>query len=90
MCSVSSRVELEKQILSLFVPFSCVPVYHRIKYTEEERHVVYGVANSFLVVDSIYAEPERRDKGNKMVPRRFDTGLVDVGNAATFGVGGTL
>ncbi len=53
-----SHVELEKQIISLFVPLSRVTIYHRIKYTEEERHTAYRVTNTFIVVDSIHAEPE--------------------------------
>ncbi len=85
-----SHVELEKQIISLFVPLSRVPIYHRIKYTEEERHAAYRVMNTFIVVDSIHAEPEHRDKRNKTDPGRFDTGLVDIGNATTLGVEGTL
>lgn len=45
---------------------------------------------SLHTVNSIHAEPSRKDKYGNAVPGRFDTGLLNVKNGGTSGVQGEL
>ncbi|KAK7060730.1 hypothetical protein VNI00_000462 [Paramarasmius palmivorus] len=59
-----------------FVPFSKVPVFHRIKFTESDPYSV--TKSEEFVADSVHVEPKRKDKRGREIPGRFDTVLVRV------------
>lgn len=60
--------QIEHQSLFIFLPFQKLPVYHRIKYRDEESHVI----------DTIHIQPPRKDKHGRAVMGRFDTALAKV------------
>ena len=66
-----TRVQIEHQSLYLFLPFLTLPIYHRIKFCSEDS----------VTIDSIHAQPSRKDRCGCTITGHFDTALVDVGNA---------
>ncbi|KAK1230796.1 hypothetical protein PQX77_006110 [Marasmius sp. AFHP31] len=73
----------------LSIPFVRVPIWHKVKWTTPD---MYGSKSSTtVIVDSAHVTPARTNKRGHVVPGRFDTVLVymgeeDVGPA--FGVKG--
>lgn len=53
------------------IPFSRVPVYHKIKFTKD------GDFNELEIVDAVHIRPEQRDSRGRIIPGRFDTVLVE-------------
>ena len=49
------------------ITFRGVPIFHFIKFTE---------TGGSETIDSVHAQPERRDKRGRIIPSRFDTVLV--------------
>lgn len=69
-----SPAQLDYHASGIDIPFTSVPVYHRIKFWNEE---LYG--NETL--DSIHVQPARRNDDKTVIsPARFDTALVQVRN----------
>ncbi|KAJ7593168.1 hypothetical protein C8J56DRAFT_1013320 [Mycena floridula] len=81
--NLSSRADLEAKVLSQQLPFSRVPVWHRIKYVRQDA--VTGVIST---ADSIHVQPARKNKRDKLVPQRFDTAFINDGTGGTTGVKG--
>ncbi|KAK7439988.1 hypothetical protein VKT23_017241 [Stygiomarasmius scandens] len=73
-----TRTTLEKAATYTHLPFRKVSVFHRVKFTENDRYSIRAghPTCSKSTVDSIHCQPARRDNRNKMVPGRFDTALI--------------
>ncbi|KAK1217939.1 hypothetical protein PQX77_019395 [Marasmius sp. AFHP31] len=73
----------------LHLPFARVPVWHKVKWTMPE---MYGLDSpSTVIVDSAHVTPARTNKRGHVVPGRFDTVLVYMGDedvGPAFGVKG--
>ncbi|KAK7025397.1 hypothetical protein VNI00_016034 [Paramarasmius palmivorus] len=59
-----------------YVPFYKVNVFHRIKFTECDPYSITRAPK--YIVDSIHAEPEKRDKYGHVIPGRFDVALIQM------------
>jgi len=78
--------QLERQILYTDIPFTSLPVYHKLKF------VVAADSNQVKVVtlDTIHVRPERRSKRGTLIPARFDTALLNVASGGETGLQGAL
>ncbi|KIL54184.1 hypothetical protein M378DRAFT_93004 [Amanita muscaria Koide BX008] len=63
-----TRAQVEQRSLYIILPFLTLPVYHRIKYCDENS----------TTIDTIHVQPSRKDKKGRNVAARFDTVLVDI------------
>ncbi|TFY59335.1 hypothetical protein EVJ58_g5848 [Rhodofomes roseus] len=67
-----TRNEVEARALQVRLPFSTVPVFHKIKFRNVENH-------GKETLDSIHARPqEAGQSGDVLIPARFDTALIQV------------
>ena len=67
-----TRNEVEARALQVQLPFSTVPVFHKIKFRNVEHH-------GKETLDSIHARPqEAGQSGDILIPACFDTVLVQV------------
>ena len=80
--------QLREAMRQIVFHFNAVPVFHKIKYTSYDPYVVAGPKES--VVDSIHAQPVRKDKRNRDIPARFDTAVIDDGAGQETGATGNL
>lgn len=74
-----NRTQVEHAASNIMFPFQKVPVFHKIKLVDSENA---------STVDSIHVRPARHDKYGKIVPSRFDTCLIKIGEAQDVGVTG--
>ena len=81
-----TRSQLERQILYVNIPFTTVPVYHRLKFTTPGDTTLA----KRVTLDSIHVRPERRTKKGSTIPARFDTVLLNVGSGGETGVQGAF
>lgn len=66
--------EVERASAGVFLPFSKIPVYHRIKVWIKD---VFGLGTHLNdYKDIIHVQPARQDKHGTNLPARFDTILV--------------
>jgi hypothetical protein len=77
--------QLERAILYTNLPFTSVPVYHKLKFTIPAAP---GRAKH-LTLDAIYVRPERQSEKGPVIPARFDTVLVNTGLGGETGMEGT-
>ena len=66
-----TRAQVEQRSLYTFLPFLALPVFHRVKFCDEND----------VIIDAIHAQPARKDKQGRLIPARFDTALVDSSNS---------
>jgi hypothetical protein len=66
-CPGASRTALRHRAHNTHIPFSGVPVYHNIKFTNAESEIV----------DVVHVRPEQKDSRGRIIPGRFDTVLVN-------------
>ena len=81
-----TRHQLEELILYTGLPFTAVPVYHKLKFitlTESSK-------NDYITLDAIHARPERQLKGGTKLRSRFDIALLDVESATETGIRSTF
>ncbi|KAF7358411.1 hypothetical protein MVEN_00891300 [Mycena venus] len=78
--------QVEAQSAGIALPFSRVPVFHRIKYTTEDPYTSGDTSDS--VVDSIHVQPTKVVGRSKELPGRFDTALVNDGSGKITGIDG--
>ena len=65
--------QLEERILYANIPFTSLPVYHKLKFiATTDSNLAKGVT-----LDAIHVRPERQSK-RQTVPARFDAALIDV------------
>ncbi|KAF7366470.1 hypothetical protein MSAN_00904000 [Mycena sanguinolenta] len=81
-----SAAQIEREANSFDVPFNAVPVFQRIKFTTSDPYAKRGTADS--VVDSIHVQPQKVLQNGDIVPGRFDTALVNMGNGNKTGTEG--
>ena len=79
-----TRNQLERRILFVNLPFTTVPVYHRLKFTASGDSTLAKRVTS----DSIHVRPERETRKGSRIPARFDTVLLNVGSGEKTGVQG--
>ena len=72
----AARGTLQNHAHNTHIPFSRVPVYHKIKFTDR------GILTKPEIVDTVHVRPEQKDSRGRIIPARFDTVLVqhDKGN----------
>ena len=78
---ISGRA-LRNQGANTLIPFNHVPVFHKIKFRNQDG----------AIVDSVHIRPEQLDTHRRIIPARFDTVLVRAGQQPnnTSGNQGTL
>ena len=66
--------QVERQSLYIYLPFLMLPVYRRIKFRDDNS----------TIIDAIHVQPKQKDNRGRIVPARFDMGLIDIsGDEAT-------
>ncbi|KZT18176.1 hypothetical protein NEOLEDRAFT_1103767 [Neolentinus lepideus HHB14362 ss-1] len=78
-----TRAQVERAAENIYVPFQTLPVYHKIKFWNNDpfdRHI--GVETS----DAVHVRSVRKDSRGREVPARFDTVLVNLGAAEATGI----
>jgi len=72
-----TRRQLEQEILYTDLPFTSLPVFHKLKFitTSDSDQA------KITTLDSIHVRPERRSKRGTLVPARFDTALLNLGSS---------
>ena len=80
-----TKAQIERAATNIHIPFQKLSVFHRIKYVSCDP---YSLEKGNNVVDSIHAQPARLDKYGKVIPGRFDTGLVNYKDGGMTGVKG--
>jgi hypothetical protein len=78
--------QLERAILFTPLPFTAVPVYHKLKFTQPAE----SARTRRVTLDAIYVRPERKSKKGVVIPARFDTALVNIGRGRETGVQGAV
>lgn len=75
--------QLERKLFDIRLPFSTVPVWHKIKYLREDPYTHVSAT-----VDAVHVHPARKDIRGQTVPGRFDTVLVNKGTGCETGIYG--
>ena len=81
----STKAQIEWAASNIHIPFQKLSVFHRIKYVSRDP---YGLEKGENVVDAMHAQPACLDKYGKIIPGRFDTGLVNYKDGGMTGVKG--
>jgi hypothetical protein len=76
------RAELERQLDNIRIPFTRLPVWHRIKFLRKDP-----VTDKKSTSDSIHSRPSQVRKQG-ILPSRFDTALVNGGTGEDTGAEG--
>jgi hypothetical protein len=77
-----TRRQLEQEVLYTDLPFTTLPVYHRIKFiTTADSDNAKDVT-----LDTIHVRPNRKSKRGTLLPARFDTALLNVESAGHQGM----
>ena len=84
---VLTVVQLETAASDIMIPFQKVSVFHHIKYTKNDR---YSITEPHPIVNSVHAQPSRRDKWGNRVPGWFDMVLVNIDNGKDVSVQGAF
>lgn len=69
--------EVEYASGSIYLNFSTIPVYHRVKFSVNDPHA-YSSSDA-ISRDAIHVRPTRKNKHGNDVLGRFDTALVRIG-----------
>ena len=67
----ASGAVLQNRAHDTHIPFSRVPVYHKIKFIERSHF------NKSEIVDAVHIRPEQKDSRGRIIPAHFDTVLVE-------------
>ncbi|KAM6499612.1 hypothetical protein JOM56_005120 [Amanita muscaria] len=67
----TTRARLERDALDVHIPFRTVSVFHHIRYKD-----IHDREEASESSDVIHIKPQYKNKNGKIVPGRFDTGLV--------------
>ncbi|KAG6825968.1 hypothetical protein H0H92_001684, partial [Tricholoma furcatifolium] len=73
--------QVERRLWTIRIPFTKVPVWHRIKYRRTDPFT--GVTST---ADSIHSWPAKQDSRGRTMPGRFDTALVNDGTGGMTGI----
>lgn len=77
-----ARAQLERRLLSVHLPFTKLPIWHRIKFLRKDP-----VTGKESTADSIHCRPLQIQK-HGVLPSRFDTALVNDGTGEDTGAEG--
>ena len=80
-----SRQQLERSLWGQCLPFTRLPIWHVIKFTQLDP-----VTGKRSTADAIHARPTRDDKYKRPIPGRFDTAFVNDGTGKERGVEGEV
>ena len=80
-----TKAQIEWAASNIHIPFQKLSVFHHIKYVS---HDPYGLENEENIVNSIHAQPACSNKYGKVIPSRFDTGLMNYKDGRMTGVRG--
>jgi hypothetical protein len=80
--------QLQSAMSNIRFHFNAVPVFHKIKFTSYDPYAAGGT--KVTVVDSIHAQPVRKDKKNQDIPARFDAALINDSTGQETGVEGNF
>ena len=69
-----TRNQLEREILYTNLPFTSLPVYHKLKFTTTAD----SDQAKAITLDAIHVRPNRKSKRGTLLPARFDTALLSV------------
>ena len=78
--------QLEHAILYANLPFTSVPIYHKLKFMTPAD----SGRTKHLTLDVIYIRPERQTKKGLVIPMQFDTALMNIGSGGETGVEGMI
>ncbi|KAH7904361.1 hypothetical protein BJ138DRAFT_969252, partial [Hygrophoropsis aurantiaca] len=67
-----NEAQTEREAARVILPFRVVSVYHKIRFNSVDST---GLKDETNTVDSIHAQPKRKDGRGREVPARFDTAL---------------
>lgn len=81
-----TRRQLEQRVPFTNIPFTSLPVYHKLKFVTTANP---GEVKA-TTLDAIHVRPEHRSRRGILIPARFDTALVNVGSGGETGLKGTL
>ena len=78
-------MQLERAACSVVLPFYAVSVFHKIKF-----HSIDGLGHEVKdkTINAIHCHPDQCDIWGKIMPGRYDTALVKVGEGGDVGVEG--
>jgi hypothetical protein len=78
-------MQLKHAACCVVLPFYAVSVFHKIKF-----HSIDGLGHEVedKTVNAIHCHPDRHNIRGKIVPRRYDTALMKVGEGGEVGVEG--
>ena len=79
-----TRHQLEQQILYINLPFTSLPVYHKLKFVVATN----SDKAKAITLDAIHVRPERKSKRETLIPARFDTALLNVESGRETGLQG--
>jgi hypothetical protein len=77
-----ARAQLERRLLTVRLPFTKLPIWHRIKFLRKDP-----VTGKESTADSIHCRPPQIQK-HGVLPSRFDTALVNDGTGEDTGAEG--
>ena len=66
-----SKDALQNYVHDTHIPFTCIPVFHKIKFTTSNTF------NETEIADVVHVRPEQKDSRGRIIPARFDTILVE-------------
>ncbi|KAJ7330270.1 hypothetical protein DFH08DRAFT_916532 [Mycena albidolilacea] len=76
-----TSAQMEREAISLDVPFNSVPVFQRVKFSTSDPYACDGPTDS--IVDSIHVQLRKTLKNGDHIPARFDTALINTDNFPT-------
>ncbi|EPQ54137.1 hypothetical protein GLOTRDRAFT_44196 [Gloeophyllum trabeum ATCC 11539] len=77
--------QVEDAAGDVFLPFQTLPVFHMIKFTNED---LLRVGSAVETLDAVHVRPAKSDPRGRPVPARFDTVLVNLGSGKELGLTG--
>jgi hypothetical protein len=80
-----SRQQLESSLWGLRLPFTRLPIWHVIKFTQ-----IDPVTHKRSTADAIHVRPARNGKYGRPIPGRFDTALINDGTGKEHGTKGKV
>ncbi len=78
-----TRAQLERKLWGVRIPFTKLPVWHRIKFTRQDPSTKHT-----STADSIHCRPGRTGLRGEAIPARFDTALINDGTGEDIGLEG--
>ncbi|KAI0069916.1 hypothetical protein K474DRAFT_1609646 [Panus rudis PR-1116 ss-1] len=81
----SNNATLRREARNFLLPFTHLPVYHRAKFWRPDFP---HFQNTMEAYDVLHVRPKRKNYRNDILPPRFDTALVNIGDGNIVGIEG--